>query len=121
MKKILVAEDNTLLSSLIVSDLIVEQFEARAALDGNEAIESVKRWHPDLVLLDLLMPNKGGFEVLEGIRADPEVAPTPIVIMSNLSDDDTIERVNEFNVLAHFIKADMTPREIVAKVKEFLT
>ncbi len=120
MVKVLVAEDDAFLSSLIVRDLVAVQLDSRAAYDGVQALATVKSWRPDLVLLDLLMPNKDGFEVLEAIRADPEVAATRVVIMSNLGDAETIERVKKFDVLAHFVKADTTPREVVARVKDFL-
>ena len=117
MPKILVAEDDALLSALLVRSLVAEGFETHAAYDGLETLLEIKSWHPDLVLLDLLMPNKDGLSVLADVRADSELSKTHVIVFSNLGDTDTIELVKKFGVSEYFIKANTTPHEIVAKVK----
>ena len=121
MSKVLVAEDDSFLSSLLVRDLVAEHFEVSAAYDGVQAMEICKTWHPDLILLDLLMPNKDGFEVLSDLRSNPEIAKTPVIVLSNFSDSATIERVKKFDISDYLVKADTTPREVVAKAKKFFT
>ena len=119
MIKVLVAEDDAFLSSLLVRGLVAEKFDARAAYDGVQAIEQTKSWHPELILLDILMPTKDGFEVLEELRADPDVAKTRIIVLSNLSEPQNMDRVEKLGVTDYMIKADTTPHEVVAKVKSF--
>ena len=121
MVKVLVAEDDAFLSSLLLRDLLAEHFEAFAAYDGVQAIELSKSWHPDLILLDLLMPNKDGFEVLAELRANTEMAKTHVIILSNLGETETLDRVKNFGISDYLVKADTTPREVVAKVKKILT
>ena len=118
MAKILVVEDDQILSSLLMRSLENEHFEVRAAFDGIQGELEIRTWHPDLVLLDLLMPNKDGVGVLSDIRADPETMKTHVIVFSNVSGEDTIAKVKKFGVTEYFIKANTTPREIVAKVKE---
>ncbi len=117
MQRVLVAEDDIFLSSLIMRNLVAEKFDARAAYDGQQATEMLKEWHPDLVLLDLLMPKKDGFDVLQDLRADPSGADVRVIILSNLSEPGTIDRVKPYNIIGYLIKADTTPREVVAKVR----
>jgi CheY-like chemotaxis protein len=120
MIKVLVAEDDAFLSSLLLRDLIAEHFEVSAAYDGVQALETNKSWHPDLILLDLLMPNKDGFEVLSALRADPETSKTLVIALSNLSDPETIERVKKLGVSEYVIKANTTPHEVAQKVRAFI-
>jgi CheY-like chemotaxis protein len=120
MIKVLVAEDDAFLSSLLLRDLIAEHFEVSAAYDGVQALETNKTWHPDLILLDLLMPNKDGFEVLSALRADPETSKTLVIALSNLSDPETIERVKKLGVSEYLIKANITPHEVAQKVRAFI-
>ena len=119
-KKILVAEDDALLSQLLVKRLQEEGFDTRAAFDGAAAISQVQTWHPDLLLLDILMPVKNGYEVLESIRADNAVASTVVVIVSNLGATEDIERAKSFGVKEFIKKADTTPGAIAQKVKSIL-
>jgi DNA-binding response OmpR family regulator len=117
MVKVLLAEDDAFLSSLLLRDLLAEHFEASAAYDGAQALEICKSWHPDLILLDLLMPKKDGFEVLADLRASPETEKTRVIVLSNLGEAETTERVKKFNIAGYLVKAETTPHEVVAKVK----
>ena len=117
MTKVLVVEDDQFLSSLLVVALNNEHLETHASYDGFEALIEVKSWHPDLVLLDLLMPNKDGIAVLADIRADSEAPKTKVIVFSNLGEADTIARVKKFGVTDYFIKANTNPHEVVAKIK----
>ncbi len=121
MAKILVVEDDQILSTMLVRSLEAEHFEVHAADDGVQGVLEIRTWHPDLVLLDLLMPNKDGLGVLTDIRSDPETMKTHVIVFSNVSASETIAQVKKFGVTEYFIKANTTPREIVAKVKELFS
>ena len=120
MKKILIAEDDALLQSIILHKFIKEGFEAHAASNGFEAEAEIRSWHPDIVLLDLIMPDEDGFGVLRVVRSESGTADTRIVVLSNLGDEETKEKVKKFGVTDYFVKADMTPEEIVAKVRALI-
>ena len=83
-KKILLVEDDPFLSSLLRNRLIKEKVEVINAKDGQEALDTLKTFKPDLILLDLILPKKSGFEVMEGIKQDPQLQSAPIIIISNL-------------------------------------
>ena len=117
MIKVLVAEDDEVLASLLVRSLTNEHFDAHAAYDGIQTELEIKTWYPDIVLLDLLMPNKDGFGVLSDVRADSQTLKLPIIVFSNLGESETIARVKKFGVTEYFIKANTTPREVIAKIK----
>ena len=96
MKKILIAEDEEVLLNVLKDRFEAEGWEVTTARDGEEAVESIKKIRPDLVLLDLLMPKKDGFEVLKEIRGDPEFKTLPIiVVLSNLGSDEDIKKAIE--------------------------
>ena len=120
MARVLVAEDDALLSSFLVKRLQVEGYETRAAYDGQATIDAVKNWKPDLLLLDILMPVKDGYDVLAEMRADSAVASTPVLVVSNLSADQDIQRAKEFGVKYFVTKADTTPEAVAQKVRDML-
>jgi two-component system, OmpR family, alkaline phosphatase synthesis response regulator PhoP len=119
--KVLVAEDDTLLQTILVKNLKDASFDVHAVGDGFEAEVEVKSWKPDIVLLDLLMPTVDGFTVLKNIRANNETQKTHVIILSNLSADETIAVVKKLGVNEYFIKSHVMPQDIVAKLKEFFS
>jgi CheY-like chemotaxis protein len=120
MAKILVAEDDTFLSSLLVRALQVEGLDGQAAYDGVQAIEKAKAWLPDIMLLDILMPNKDGFDVLTALRSEPSTAQMRIIVLSNLGQPEDIDRAKTFGVTEYMVKANTTPHEVAAKIKNLL-
>ena len=73
-----------------------------------------------LILLDLIMPTKDGFEILQELKTDSEFHTIPVIIMSNLGQDADISRAHELGVAAYFVKANISIKEVIAKVKEIL-
>ena len=117
MTKVLVAEDDAMLSTVLVRTLLAAGIDARVAIDGFQTVLETKSWHPDVILLDLVMPNKDGFAALREIRADSETGKTPIIVLSNLSGEDTIEQVKKYGITEYLIKAETDPQRIITKVK----
>ncbi len=118
MTKILVVEDDKFLREMITRKLDKEGYEASYAVDGEEGLKKIKEISPDLVLLDLIMPGMGGFEVLEKAGEDPDIKDIPIVILSNLGQKSEVERGIELGAEDFLIKAHFTPREIIKKIKK---
>ncbi len=120
MKKILLIEDDPFLSSLLKTKLQKKGFEIIWAADGEIALEMFKKNNVDLILLDIILPKKTGFEVLEEMRMDPQLQSkkTPVMIISNLGQEEDIERGKEFGVIEYFIKAKISIEDLVNKIKE---
>lgn len=118
--KIALIEDDKFLLGAMNDKLLREGFTVFTATNGGEAMEVIKREKPDLVLLDLIMPVKSGFEVLEDIKRDNEVKNIPIIILSNLGQESDIEKGKELGAVDYLIKADFKMKEVIKKIKDHL-
>ena len=120
MTKILVVEDDKFLREMITRKLDRENYEVIQAVDGEQGEEKIKEEHPDLILLDLILPGIDGFTVLERVKQDPEVKDIPVIILSNLGQKSEVERGLKLGAIDFLIKAHFTPGEIIKKIKETL-
>lgn len=119
-KEILIIEDDKFLSSLLKARFTKETFGVRQAFDGEEALAMLKEKHPDLIVLDLIMPKVSGFEVLEAISIDPNLQGIPVFIVSNLAQDTDVQRARQFGAKEYFVKVRISIDELVGKVREYL-
>lgn len=117
---ILIAEDESALSGVLQSKLARHGFIVETAADGVEALEKMRLIKPQLVLLDLIMPNKNGFQVLEEAKSDPAIRDIRIVIFSNLNQDEDRERVKKLGAIDFLVKSDLGINEVVGKVTGYL-
>ncbi len=116
---IFLVEDDPFLSSILQLKLEKENFQLIRAVDGEEALKFLinQGLKPDLILLDLILPKKNGFEVLETIRQDPLLEKIPVIIVSNLGQPSDIDRGKSLGVIDYFVKARLSIDELVNKVK----
>ncbi|MCR4275684.1 MAG: response regulator [Candidatus Wolfebacteria bacterium] len=122
-KKILLIEDEPFLSSLLKNRLQKENFEVLVAKDGEEAIKFLKSSTPNLILLDIILPKKSGFEIMEDIKSDPELSDKidiPVIIISNLSQPEDIQKSKQLGAIEYFVKAKTSIDDLVSKVKTFV-
>lgn len=119
-KMVLLVEDDQFLRDLMMTKLEDEHFRVEIAIEGNEALKKVKELKPDIILLDLMLPGMDGFEIMEKIQQDPDIAGIPVIVLSNLGASQDTERAKELGAVDYMIKAQFTPSEIVAKIKEVL-
>ncbi len=119
-QKILIIEDDKFLRELISQKLLKESYDIAEAVDGEKGVEAVKIEKPDLILLDLILPEMDGFTVLAKIKEDPSTSQIPVIILSNLGQKDDIEKGLKLGAIDYLIKAHFTPNEIVDKVKTVL-
>jgi len=119
-KKILLAEDDEFLSTLIKNRLQREGFEVTVAKDGEEVLTILKGLKPDLVLMDIILPKKLGFEVMEQIQADPKLSRTPFMVISNLGQDSDIRKAKELGAIDYFVKARILIDDLINRIKGFL-
>ena len=117
---ILLVEDDPFLSSILQLKLDKENFKTIRASDGEEALNLLieQGIKPDVILLDLILPKKNGFEVLETIRQDPTLEKLPVIIISNLGQPSDIDRGKSLGVIDYFVKAKLSVDELVNKIKE---
>ena len=117
-KKILIVEDETTLLDLMQTHLGGAGYDVRAAVDGEEGLRLIKEWHPDLVLLDFLLPAKNGIEVLESLQKEGN--QTPVLVVSNSGNEMEVEKILALGARDYLVKANFTPDEVLAKVEEVL-
>ena len=122
MKKILLVEDDSFLSSLLKNRLQKEGFEVVLAKDGDEAINYLRNINPDLLLLDLILPKKTGFEVMEELRSNPQLqgnSNLPIIIISNLGQQEDIDKSRQLGAIEYYVKAKVSIDQLIEKIKGF--
>ncbi|MFZ3100010.1 MAG: response regulator [Minisyncoccales bacterium] len=119
-KKILIVEDDKFLRELIVRKISNEGYDVLEAVDGEQGLLQIKEGHPDLVLLDLILPGIDGFEVLAQKREDPFTASIPVIILSNLGQKEDVDKGLSLGATDYLIKAHFTPGEIIEKVRNHL-
>jgi len=119
-KKIMLIEDDRFLSSLIKVRLEKDGFGVVQSFDGDEAIKHLPEEHPDLVILDLVMPKTNGFEVLKAISLMPGLERTPVVIVSNLAQDSDIEKARQLWAKAYFVKVKISIDDLIGKIENLV-
>src|SRR3989344_4991434 len=117
---VLVVEDDEFLRELIVTKLKQEKLTILEAINGKDGLQKMREMHPDLVLLDLILPGMDGFEVLRAAQSDPTISNISVVVLSNLGQKEDIDRAKECGAKGYLVKAQFTPSEIVQKVHAFL-
>ena len=121
-KTVLIVEDEPFLRDLCSKKLTVLEYGVETAINGEEAMEKISSVKPSIILLDLVLPVISGFEVLEKVRtqADESISGIPIIILSNLDDQEDIDRAIDLGANDYLIKSNFTPDEIIGKMKEYL-
>lgn len=118
-KKILVVEDEPSILKAIIEALQLNGYTTASAADGESGFNLVSDFKPDLILLDLILPRKNGFEVLKEIKASPDYRKIPVVILSNLGDEEEIQQGLKLGAADFLIKADYDLSEVVKIVGKY--
>ncbi|MFC1720767.1 response regulator transcription factor [Patescibacteria group bacterium] len=121
MKKgnIVLVEDDKILSKVVYEELSDAGFEVANAYNGEEAWDIIKSEKPDLILLDLVLPKKHGFDVLQQLKQSPETKEIPVIIITMLGSDEDIKKGIQLGADDYIVKAQHAVAEIVEKVTEF--
>lgn len=119
-KHVLVVEDDPFYSKVYKTKLAKEQIEAETASNGDEALQAVKAHRPGLILLDLIMPGRDGFETLAALKADEVTKGIPVIVLSNLSQEEDIKRVMDLGAVEYLIKANVPMQTVIDKVRQHL-
>lgn len=120
-KKILIVEDEKDIREAIADELLYAKFIPLEARNGNEGLATALQEHPDLILLDIVMPEMDGMAMMKKLRADTWGKTVPIILLTNLSaNDKIIERVVEDEPVYYLVKSDWKIEDVVEKVTETL-
>ncbi len=119
--KILIVEDDITMREIVVHKLSTNGFTVVEADDGKSAIETWKKEKPDLVLLDLMLPEMDGFQILEAVRkSGDDVSKTAVIVLSNLFSKEDIKKAKDLGIDDFMVKAYYTTEEILTRVKDAL-
>lgn len=118
MKKILLIEDDENLIRSLKDFIEKEGYEVSNAIDGEKGILAAKKNKPNLILLDIILPKKSGFTILEEIKSDPELKSIPVIILTNLEEEKDIEQALSLGAYTYLVKANYSLEDIAKKIKE---
>ncbi len=120
MAKILVAEDDKFLANAYRVKLSKGGFEIKIASDGQEALDSLEAFTPDVILLDLMMPVKDGFAVLEELKKNDKWKKIPVIVASNLGQKEDIDKSMALGAVDYIVKSQIPINDIIAKINNAL-
>jgi DNA-binding response OmpR family regulator len=119
-QKILLIEDDKMLLEMYTAKFTREGFDISTAENGSEGLKAAREMKPDMVLLDIIMPKLDGFATLKEIRKDEGIKDVPVILLTNLGQDQDIQKGKDLGADDYFVKANHTPTEIVEKVQDLL-
>ena len=117
---ILIVEDDIPLYNLYKTELEMKGYEVSNVADGSLAYEAVKTQEPDLVLLDLMLPNKNGLQILEELKLQDETKAVKVIILTNFGNEDNVSKALELGAGDYIMKYNIVPSELSEKVASFL-
>ncbi|HNV96728.1 MAG TPA: response regulator [bacterium] len=118
--KVLIVEDEEMLVNMYISKFEKEGFEPMKASNGKTGLELAQKENPNIILLDVIMPEMDGFMVLKELKSDAKTKNIPVIMLTNLGQDEDIKKGNELGAKDYLVKANLTPAQVVDKVKEIL-
>ncbi len=118
--KVLLVEDEKMLSDMYVSKFSKEGFSIVTAADGAEGLATARKAHPVLILLDIIIPKLDGFAVLKELKASPDTKNIPVILLTNLGQEEDVKKGRDLGANDYVVKSDVTPAEVVNKVKSLL-
>lgn len=119
-KKIMIVEDDSFVMDIYHTKLEQENFEVIEAVNGVEAMKKLQEVSPDIILLDIIMPYMDGLEVLQKIKGDDKLKNIPVVLLTNLSQKEEVNRGLELGANDYLIKSHFTPSEVLEKIKNYI-
>lgn len=119
-KQILLVEDDEFLMELYAVKLSMEGFDVLSANDGRKGLRLAKEKIPDLILLDIILPQMDGLEVLKTLKKDPATKKIPVILLTNLSHKEEVQKGFAAGAKDYLIKAHFMPSEVVEKIKKLL-
>lgn len=120
-KKILIVEDDEFLLSMYSTKFEIEGYDVIMAGDGEMGLEKARKEKPGIVLLDIMLPNMDGFDVLKKLKADRETSSIPVILLTNLSQKQDVEQGLSMGADDYLVKAHFMPSEVVDKINRLIS
>jgi|SRR5580700_3729168 DNA-binding response OmpR family regulator len=120
LRRILFVEDDDALANVYLTRLQAEGFDVKRVTNGEDALVTALSYHPDLVLLDVMMPKLNGFEVLDILRNTPETANLKVIILTALSQEADKKRAEELGVDDYLVKSQVVIADVIDHIKHHL-
>jgi len=120
-KRIVLADDEHFIAIVYKEGLERAGYNVTVAHDGEEALAVIRETLPDLILLDLIMPKMNGFEVLKALKADETLAGIPVVVLTNLSQDNDESEARSYGIQDFIVKANVSLNELLQRIEKVLT
>lgn len=120
MTKIAIIEDDSVISQMYRMKFEADGFTVEVAGNGRDGVGLVKEFQPDLILLDMQMPIMNGDEALAAIRAEEWGKTIPVIILTNMGEEEAPKTLRSLGIQSYIVKADLTPRQVAERVKEAL-
>lgn len=121
MAKVLIVEDDQALRDVFSLIVASDGHEVVAAQDGSDGLRKLHDFHPDIVLLDMLMPLKSGIDFLQESNIRKTYPDCVVIILSNLSESQTIEHALKLGAVKHIIKSDIDPKDLLKEIDEYVS
>lgn len=118
--KIAIIEDDPVISQMYRMKFEADGFEVQLANNGVRGVALVEAFLPDMILLDLQMPEMDGTEALRVIRKNEWGKNIPVIVLTNLGEEESPKEIRALGIHSYIVKADLTPRQVVQRVKEAL-
>jgi len=119
-KKVLIVEDDEMLAGMYSEKFSISGYETEVAHNGSEGVKKSFEFKPDIILLDIIMPKMDGFVVLKKLKKNELTEKIPVVMLTNLGQEDDIVKAKTLGAVDYFIKANHTPGDVLKKVEELL-
>lgn len=119
-KKVCIIDDDPHLREIYFTKFTQEGFQVVVAVDGEEGLRCIRETRPDIILLDLQMPVKNGIEVLQELDTDEVLSKIPVIVLTNIDNEDAFKEVGKFETRFYLIKSLTTPQQAVDYVREVL-
>jgi len=116
-KQILFIEDEQALQKTLGGVIEKEGFKIISALNGENGIKLAQKKQPDLILLDLILPRKDGFEVLKNLKSNEETDQIPVIVLTNLEAMEDIQKALRLGATTYLVKANYEIKEVIKKIK----
>lgn len=120
MTKIAIIEDDAVISQMYRMKFEAEGFDVQLADNGKRGIDLVESYKPDIILLDIQMPEMNGDEALKEIRTKQSSKTTPVIILTNLGSEEAPKTLHPLGIHSYIVKAELTPKQVVERVKKAL-
>jgi two-component system alkaline phosphatase synthesis response regulator PhoP len=118
--KLLLIEDDATLSKMYQKKFEADGFTVATAFDGLEGLEKTVQEKPDLVVLDIMLPKLDGISVFKKMRSTPETFKTPVLLLTNFDQEDTVFECFKLGAVDYLLKSSVTPTQVVAKIENLL-